>query len=181
MKVNNKLIYGLTVILGIFVVSSAITVYNLKDIKNLSEKTAKESVPMAIVAADTKFQTCQIQQFLTDSSLTQDLEVINEAKDAYDKFLLNMNEFEKMYKNENDVKNLEKIKHLKEKASKLFETGKKMVSSYAISKEEGDALMEEVDKASIELAALVDELKDSQINEALHSSKITFDTSTYSL
>ena len=68
MKVNNKLIYGLTVILGIFVVSSAITVYNLKDIKNLSEKTAKESVPMAIVAADTKFQTCQIQQFLTDSS-----------------------------------------------------------------------------------------------------------------
>ena len=44
---------------------------------------------MAMIAADTKFQSCQIQQFLTDSSLTQDTEVIKEAKEAYIKEVAN--------------------------------------------------------------------------------------------
>ena len=34
-----------------------------------------------------------------------------------------------------------------------------MVSSYAVSKEKGDVVMEELDKSTEELAALVDELK----------------------
>ena len=136
---------------------------------------------MAMIAADTKFQSCQIQQFLTDSSLTQDTEVIKEAKEAYDKFILNINEFEKMYKEENNQKELEKLKKLKEKATNLFETGKKMVSSYASSKEQGDIVMEDVDKSSLELAALVDELKDTQVNEAVDNSKLTTDKSNSTL
>uniref|UniRef100_UPI0036F4ABF9 methyl-accepting chemotaxis protein n=1 Tax=Aliarcobacter butzleri TaxID=28197 RepID=UPI0036F4ABF9 len=154
---------------------------NISNIKTISEKTSTESVPMAMIAADTKFQSCQIQQFLTDSSLTQDEEVIKEAKEAYDKFISNINEFEKMYKAENNQKELEKLKKLKEKATNLFETGKKMVSSYATSKEQGDIVMEDVDKSSLELAALVDELKDAQINEAVDNSKLTTDKSNSTL
>ncbi len=181
MKVKHKLIYGIGSILGIFIITSLVTMVNIGNIKTISQKTSTESVPMAMIAADTKFQTCQIQQFLTDSSLTQDLEVIKEAKEAYDKFISNINEFEKMYKEENNQKELEKLEKLKEKATNLFETGKKMVSSYAISKEQGDIVMEDVDKSSLELAALVDELKDSQINEAVENSKVTSEKSDTTL
>ncbi len=97
MKVKNKLKYGITAILGIFLASSLLVTNNIIHIKDISKKTSKESVPMAILAADTKFQSCQIQQFLTDSSLTQDLEVINEAQTAYKKFMENISEFEKMF------------------------------------------------------------------------------------
>ena len=181
MKVKHKLIYGIGSILGIFILTSLVTMMNISNIKTISEKTSTESVPMAMVAADTKFQSCQIQQFLTDSSLTQDLEVIKEAKEAYDKFISNINEFEKMYKEENNQKELEKLAKLKEKATNLFETGKKMVSSYATSKEQGDIVMEDVDKSSLELAALVDELKEAQVNEAVDNSKLTTDKSNSTL
>ena len=181
MKVKHKLIYGIGSILGIFVLTSLVTIVDINNIKTISKKTSDESVPMAMIAADTKFQSCQIQQFLTDSSLTQDTEVIKEAKEAYDKFILNINEFEKMYKEENNQKELEKLKKLKEKATNLFETGKKMVSSYASSKEQGDIVMEDVDKSSLELAALVDELKDAQVNEAVDNSKLTTDKSNSTL
>ena len=181
MKVKHKLVYGIGSILGIFILTSLVTMTNISNIKTISEKTSTESVPMAMIAADTKFQSCQIQQFLTDSSLTQDEEVIKEAKEAYDKFISNINEFEKMYKAENNQKELEKLTKLKEKATNLFETGKKMVSSYATSKEQGDIVMEDVDKSSLELAALVDELKDAQINEAVDNSKLTTDKSNSTL
>ena len=181
LKVKHKLVYGIGSILGIFILTSLVTMMNISNIKTISEKTSTESVPMAMIAADTKFQSCQIQQFLTDSSLTQDEEVIKEAKEAYDKFISNINEFEKMYKAENNQKELEKLKNLKEKATNLFETGKKMVSSYATSKEQGDIVMEDVDKSSLELAALVDELKDAQINEAVDNSKLTTDKSNSTL
>ena len=114
---------------------------------------------MAILAADTKFQSCQIQQFLTDSSLTQDLEVINEAQIAYKKFMENISEFEKMFKNENQTKSLEELEEIKKRATNLFETGKKMVNSYGTSKKEGDIVMEDLDVKTEELAALVDKLK----------------------
>mgnify|MGYP000505817165 CR=1 FL=1 len=177
MKVKSKLIYGIGAILAVFIFTSLVTMVDIRNIEKISEKTSTESVPMAMIAADTKFQSCQIQQFLTDSSLTQDLEVIKEAQEAYDKLISNINQFEKMYKEENNQKQLEKLNKLKQKATHLFETGKKMVSSYAKSKEEGDAVMEDVDNSSLELAALVDELKDSQINEAVENSKLTTDKS----
>ena len=89
MKVKHKLVYGIGSILGIFILTSLVSMMNISNIKTISEKTSTESVPMAMIAADTKFQSCQIQQFLTDSSLTQDLEVIKEAKEAYLKELAN--------------------------------------------------------------------------------------------
>ena len=82
-----------------------------------------------------------------------------------------------MFKEENNQEELKKLAQLKEKATLLFETGKKMVSSYAKSKEEGDIVMEVLDTRTVELAALIDELKDTKINEALENSKLTTDKS----
>jgi methyl-accepting chemotaxis protein len=106
---------------------------------------------------------------------------MNDVQASYDKFLQNLSIFEKIYKSENDLKGLEKLNKMKEKAKSLLETGKKMVSSYAVSKEKGDVVMEELDKSTEELAALVDELKNSQINEAIENSKLTYEKSNSTL
>ena len=63
MKVKEKLIYGIGSILGVFVITSSLIIVNIDEIKSVSKQTSTESVPMAMVAADTKFQSCQIQQF----------------------------------------------------------------------------------------------------------------------
>jgi methyl-accepting chemotaxis protein len=181
MNIKNKLKYGIAGILGIFLTTSLLVTNNIIHVKDISKKTSEKSVPMAILAADTKFQSCQIQQFLTDSSLTQDLEVINEAQTAYNKFMDNISKFEKMYKDENHTNGLAELEEMKKRATNLFETGKKMVNSYGTSKVDGDIVMEDLDARTEELAALVDKLKDSQINEAITNSELTFEKSNNSL
>lgn len=181
MNIRNKLKYGIMGILGIFLTTSILVTNNLLHVKDISKKTSEKSVPMAILAEDTKFQSCQIQQFLTDSSLTQDLEVINEAQTAYNKFMDNISKFEKMFKEENQTKSLAELEEIKKRATNLFETGKKMVNSYGISKVDGDIVMEDLDARTEELAALVDKLKETQINEAITNSELTFEKSNSSL
>ncbi|MDD2895738.1 MAG: methyl-accepting chemotaxis protein [Aliarcobacter sp.] len=181
MEIKNKLKYGIGSILGIFLATSLLVTNNIIHVKDISKKTSEESVPMAILAADTKFQSCQIQQFLTDSSLTQDLEVIKEAQIAYNKFMDNISKFEKMFKDENQIKALAELEEIKKRATTLFETGKKMVNSYGTSKVQGDIVMEDLDARTEELAALVDKLKDSQINEAIKNSELTFEKSDTTL
>ena len=181
MNISNKLKYGIMGILGIFLTTSILVTNNILHVKDISKKTSEKSVPMAILAEDTKFQSCQIQQFLTDSSLTQDLEVINEALTAYNKFMDNISKFEKMFKEENQTKALAELEEIKKRATNLFETGKKMVNSYGISKVDGDIVMEDLDARTEELAALVDKLKETQINEAITNSELTFEKSNTSL
>ena len=175
MSVKSKILFAISSILAILIITSSISIFNLYNIESLSKQTSEESVPMAMVAADAKYQSCQIQQFLTDSSLTQDKEVIKEAQEAYNNFIHDVEQLEKVFRNTNNTIALNELNDMREKVSKLFETGKKMVDSYAISKESGDKVMEELDSDTEELAKLVDKLKESQIDEAYKNTIKTHD------
>ena len=181
MKVKGKISLSLCLIIGVFTISSLIAITNLSHIENLSKQTSEESVPMAVAAADAKFQSCQIQQFLTDSSLTQDKDGVKEAEEAYNLFLKDLTKFEEMFKKENDTQGLKDLEQMKEKAKLLFETGKSMVDGYAISKDKGDAMMTVLDEETEILAKLVDKLKESQIEEALSNSSKTHNVASFSL
>ena len=175
MSVKSKILFSISSIIGILIITSLISIFNLSSIESLSKKTSEESVPMAMIAADAKYQSCQIQQFLTDSSLTQDKEVIKEAQEAYNNFIHDVEQLEKVFKNTNNTTALNELNQMKEKVAKLFTTGKKMVDSYAVSKDAGDEVMEELDVDTENLAKLVDKLKDSQINEAYKNTIKTHD------
>ena len=103
MKVKGKISLSLGLIIGIFTISSLIAITNLSNIENMSQQTSEESVPMAIAAADAKYQSCKILEFLTDGSLSQDKEQIKEAENAYSIFIKDIEKFEIMFKNENDT------------------------------------------------------------------------------
>lgn len=86
MQIKQKLMLSIGAIILTFGIGTAITVHELSDVKEISTITGEESVPFALLAEDTKFQSCQIQQFVTDASLTQDKEVLKEAEEAYATF-----------------------------------------------------------------------------------------------
>ena len=181
MKIKQKLMFSIGAIILTFGMGTAITVHELKDVKDISTLTGEETVPFALLAADTKFQSCQIQQFVTDASLTQDKEVIKEAEKAYANFLNNLSKFEKMFKDENDMESLVTVNEAKQKASKLLEVGKHMTTQYATSKESGDVVMEELDKITEDLAVIVDKLKAEQSNEATSNSLLVIEKSNNTL
>ncbi len=181
MTIKNKLTMGMGVIVVSILINTLMNTINLNSIKQLSEQTAQESVPFAILASDAKYQSCQIQQFVTDSSLTKDAEVMKEAQNAHTTFLNDMNKFEEMFKNENDTKGLADIQAMKEDATHLLETGKKMAEAYKIDQASGDKIMEELDKATMVLVANVEKLQKSQVDEAVTNSSATMDKAVYTL
>jgi methyl-accepting chemotaxis protein len=181
MKIKQKLMLSIGAIIFTFGISTVITVHELNDVKDISTLTGEETVPFALLAADTKFQSCQINQFLTDASLTQDKEVLVKVEEAYSSFLSNLSKFEKMFKEENDTESLAKLNQAKQQALKLVEVGKTMVSQYAKSKEAGDAVMEEFDKITEDLATIIDALKDEQVTEATTNSLLAIDKSNNTL
>lgn len=153
---------------------------NSNGVKTLVEQTSNESVPYALKASDAKFQTCQMQQFLTDASLTQEEEPAKEADKAYENFMNSMNAFEKMFKAEGDTQALAKIDSLKKDADALIQVGNDMKKAYALSKADGDEAMGRFDIMSEKLGEEIDNLKDTQIKEASESLKTAEDKSSSS-
>ena len=125
MTVQQKLTLGIGSIIAVIAINTAVGSINLHSVQTLSEQTATESVPFATLAADAKYQSCQIQQFVTDGSLTRDTEVIKEAQGAYEQFIADLGKFEAMFENEHDTKALTEIREMKSAASDVLETRKK--------------------------------------------------------
>jgi hypothetical protein len=180
MTVSQKLTLGIGSIIASVTINTIVNSVNLNAIDTLSTQTAKESVPFAVIASDAKYQSCQMQQFVTDSSLTKDDEVLKEADDAYAKFIADIEKFEVMFKSENNKEALKETAQMKEAAKELLDTGKRMKIAYAKNQQEGDKVMEELDKDTEDLAALVDKLQKIQIDEAIANSVSTMEKASLS-
>jgi methyl-accepting chemotaxis protein len=180
MTIKQKLTLGIGSIVAVVALNTVIGSVNLSTITTLSTQTATESVPFATLAADAKYQSCQVQQFVTDGSLTKDAEVMKEAEDAHSKFMNDLNKFEEMYKSENNQQGLADIEAMRQDITTLLETGKRMAVAYTVSQEEGNKVMEELDKATGALATRVEALQKSQVDEALSNSTETMNKASSS-
>ncbi|MFY9143662.1 methyl-accepting chemotaxis protein [Sulfuricurvum sp.] len=166
MTIKQQLTFGIGSVIFLVVLNATIGSINSNAVKALVEQTSTESVPQAFMAANAKYQTCQIQQYLTDASLTQDNASLEEADKAYATFLENMASFEKMFKEEGNTKAVSKIETAKKDVEALLESGKQMKKAYAVDKTEGDIAMKKFDQMTAALADNVNALKEEQIKEA---------------
>ncbi|WP_345979853.1 methyl-accepting chemotaxis protein [Sulfurimonas sp. HSL3-2] len=179
MTIKQKLTLGIGIIIAGVLVNTVVVSSNVDSVYNLSKTTANESVPFALTASDAKYQTSQVQQFITDASLTQSPDSVKEAESAYNEFMSDMNKFVNMYKSENDQESLKKVEATKKDMDNLFTAGKHMISQYAISKEAGDKAMETFDGSSERLMAGIDSIRDTQVKEALDNSERTMSKASF--
>ncbi|HEX5328596.1 MAG TPA: methyl-accepting chemotaxis protein [Sulfuricurvum sp.] len=166
MTIKQHLSYGIGTVIFLVALNATIGSINSHSVSTLVEETSTESVPQALKATNAKFQTCQMQQFLTDASLTQENGPVEEADKAYASFLESMDTFEKMFKEEGNTQAIAEVEDLKKDATALIEAGKAMKQAYAHSDSEGDTAMSQFDQMSQKLAEKIDKLKDTQVKEA---------------
>lgn len=181
MTIKQQLSYGIGSVIFLVALNATIGSINSHSVSNLVEETSTESVPQALKATNAKFQTCQMQQFLTDASLTQETGPVEEADKAYSSFLESMDSFEKMFKEEGNTQALTEINSLKNDAAALIEAGKEMKKAYAHSDSEGDTAMNRFDQMCVNLAEKIDKLKDTQIKEASENLTTAKDESNSSM
>ena len=167
MSIKQKLILGLGLIFLGVITNIVVGTMNTSRVYKLSEATAQESIPHAIDALDAKYQVSQVQQFMTDASLTQDEDSIKEAEAAHDAFIQDMDRLQKVFEAQGNEKWVQATKDAKQHMENLLATGKKMMSSYKLSKESGDETMKNFDAASTKLMKSTDAINKTQVDEAI--------------
>lgn len=166
MTIKQQITVGIGSIVLMVTLNSIVGSVNSHAVNVLVDQTSKESVPQAFLASDAKYQTLQIEQSLTDASLTKNNNSIQEAEKTYSVLLKDITSLEKMFKNEDDKQGLSEVSGIKQDAAELIEAGKQMQKAYERSDSDGNNAMKKFDEKSDLLANRIDELQNLQIKEA---------------
>jgi len=166
MTIKKQISVGFGSIIFIVAFNAIVSSMSSHNVNVLVDQTSKESVPQAFLASDAKFQTLQIEQSLTDASLTKKNTSIQEAEKAYEALLKDISLLEKMFNNENNKQGLSEVSGIKMDASELIEAGKQMQKAYERSDLEGNDAMKNFDVKSDLLTNRIDALQNGQMNEA---------------
>lgn len=166
-KIKTRLMAGFGIVISLFVICGVATSLLL----NKSDKSIKvikeESIPFALIAKDIAFNVIQVQQLLTDVSVTHDIEVFEKVEDSAGKFRLGVSKFKEMFRVKNDQESLRRIEELESSFNNYYETGKKMANAYVNQGiEAGNILMDDFDKTSIAITSKVEEFVKQQTDEA---------------
>ncbi len=105
-----------------------------KTVRLESIQLLEESQPFAALAEQMSRDIIQVQQWLTDISATRARDGLDdgfaEAQASYQSFVEGLNQFEEMYREEDDAAHLQQIAELKERVASYYSVGKKMAQSY---------------------------------------------------
>jgi methyl-accepting chemotaxis protein len=136
MKLRN-LLFTIAVILTATLTSIAfLTIFYLDHLKTLN-KSSQRWTNIRLEALDAKYSIVQIQQFLTDASVTGDETGVSDAKANLDQLALTLNKIE------NGASELKVYTSpVRKESGELFQVGKEMVKAYILKgRDEGNAIM----------------------------------------
>jgi len=152
----------LTMLLGGFLVISAIVFASLWLSRNEVSSVKAEYLPTALLGQEMALQVVQVQQNLTDASLTKKPEALKEAAKAAEAFRKASREFKKLATE--DAKNQKDLDDIGREFESLYATGQAMASAYLTQgTAEGNKLMETFDKDSDKVGDMVMKLRDGEI------------------
>jgi len=151
-------------VLGIFLLVGGVNFVGLNATRNEVAEIKEEYLPTTLLAGELAYQTVQVQQSLTDASLTRKAEPIQEAARAADSFRKAIQEFRKLAKL--DQANQKELDDLDRDFSAFYSVGQAMVTAYQTQGvAEGNQLMASFDKASATLVDRVGKLRDFEAQD----------------
>lgn len=171
LKVGSRLGLGFGVVLVLMIVAVVSTFISLGSVEERIEHVSGESLPFTLLAEQMAYNTIQVQQFLTDASATQTREPIAESEANRDAFLTGLEEFRKMYQEENDQASLQSLADLERSFNDFYQTGLRMAETYiAEGTEAGNRVMVEFDADAVSIKNKVDVFVQQQVDEIEASS-----------
>ncbi|MBF0117208.1 MAG: methyl-accepting chemotaxis protein [Desulfobacterales bacterium] len=163
-KIQTLIILGFTIILVLFAIMSGTTINEFKDIYKNSEKLKDSTIPQVLLAENIAFHIVEVQQWLSDVSLTHNLEGYEEAKGAYNEAKSNIEKLLNMHKEEKDIAAIQELETIQNILNQYYETGKKMAETYIKhGAEAGNAIMKDLDKTAQSLEEKIDKLKNDEV------------------
>ena len=163
-KVATRLWLGFGSIFFLMLFSALIMRHYLSQADHLADTTEHESLPMALMAADMKLQTVQVQQFLSDVSATHSTDGYKEAQEAADTFHAHAAKFKSKFTSENDNDSLKRLEATVKSFDEMYALGRKMADAYINQGiDAGNVLMEGFDKTTESLTDALEPFIDKQM------------------
>jgi methyl-accepting chemotaxis protein len=151
LKVSTKIAICFAIPLVLMIVIAVWTFQVSDNVFKKSEHVRDESVVFAGIARQMGEDIIQVQQWLTDISVTRGQDGLddgfNEAEKSYKSFLSGLERFTDMYEKENNAEGIRTLQDLGVKADAYYEMGKIMAKGYIeVGTAEGNKLMNDFDK-----------------------------------
>lgn len=125
-KVATRLWLGFGSIFFLMLLSALIMRHNLSQADSLADTTSNESMPLAMLAADMKLQTVQVQQYLSDVSATHNPDGYKDAQEVANTFHEHAEKFKNKFVLENNKKSQERLAALVKSFDAMYALGRKM-------------------------------------------------------
>ncbi len=169
-SIGQRLISLLGIVIVMILGSNFINFGMLNDIEENGVLARDESVVYGMHAKDFKMSVVQVQQWLTDISATRGLDGLN---DGFEQAEMNykwgmelLDEFSKMFKEENNYEQLKHIDELRSDFTAFYEMGQEMAHAYIEDgPEKGNLFMVEFDPYAEQVGSKTDALLESQLSE----------------
>lgn len=171
MKLSHKMMVFISTIFLSLLISAVLVESEVSTLVDEVEVVKTESVPFALSAAEMKKTVVEVQQWLTDISVTRGQDGLDdgftEAEKSRQHFLEDVAEFRQMYEAENDSANLEKLAKLEAAFEAWYKTGKHLAQTYINEgTSAGNQLMGGFDSAAEKLDGLLTPFVNDQVQEA---------------
>ncbi len=151
-------------VLSVFLTVAAINFLGFTSTRNEAAAVRDEFLPTAILSQELAYQTVQIQQSLTDASLTRKPEAMQKAAKAAEAFHKASEEYRK--RSVVDTSTLQTLEELVKDFDAMYAVGQAMVSAYQTQGlVEGNRGLETFDRATESLTARVLKLRDHEVGD----------------
>ncbi|MCK4507077.1 MAG: HAMP domain-containing protein, partial [Desulfuromonadales bacterium] len=143
-----------------------VTFWSLSKVDSSTQLVIEESLPFTLAADRMVLAVSNVNQWVTDASLTKNNDGLLVAAENAKAFRKDLDLFKGMFQEENDTQGLRQLDELEAGFAEMFDTGKRMASAYANEGfEAGNIVMEELDADSAMVTKLVAALQVSQVQE----------------
>lgn len=153
----------------VFMLATVFVWQHLEHVSTAVSDVKSQTVPIALSADELALHVSEVQQFLTDASLTRSVNSIVEAEASATKFKFNLRKINNLSQLIATSPESLALHTIETEFDDLFVFGKRMADAYSRSQAEGDTLMTDFDVKSKKLIQLVTDFRQQQVENALNS------------
>jgi len=165
LNVGKRMGVGFGAVLMLVLITGIVTFWSLGTVDRSVNKVAEEYLSFTLRSARMEVNIVQINQLLTDASLTHDLlGSAMEAKNHLEEFRESAEQFKVYYEKTGEMAQVQQMEALVAGMDELYNTGQRMMMAYGNDgKEAGDSVMSEFDQIASQLVTQIQMFRNSWV------------------
>ncbi|GFO56827.1 methyl-accepting chemotaxis protein [Geomonas sp. Red276] len=179
MKIATRMVLGFGMVIGIFLITAAVSSWLLRGIERNSREVATETVPYLLVAHQMTTAAIRVSESLTDVAATRNQGGLVDAQKSAREFQESLARFKEYFARKQDQRSMKEVEALSVAFDRYLSQGKEMAAVYVEDgTEAGNRLMDSFDRNRDQITEAVGRLQKAQAETAARNTHDVVDAVT---